>query len=168
MLSFPDTEGLRPTLGRTRETLFNWLRPQLAGANCLDLFAGSGALGFEAASNGAQAVTFVEPSKSAAAALSENIKRLGAQNCTVAQTRAEHFIESAASPFDIIFLDPPYQQPELLDRALNALSERTLINGYVYLEASNEEMLLDLCARFHLAPQKTTHAGSTFSVLASL
>ena len=60
MLSFPETAGLRPTLGRTRETLFNWLRPELAGADCLDLFAGSGALGFEAASNGAHSVTFVE------------------------------------------------------------------------------------------------------------
>ena len=166
-LRFPDASALRPTLGRTRETLFNWLRPELAGAKCLDLFAGSGALGFEAASNGAQAVTFVESSQPAATALLANIQALGAKNCQVAHTRADRFVESAVSPFDIIFLDPPYQQPELLEHALSALFERALIKGSVYLEASSGEMLLELCARFQLSVQKTTRAGATSSVLAS-
>ena len=166
-LRFPDASELRPTLGRTRETLFNWLRPELAGAKCLDLFAGSGALGFEAASNGAQAVTFVESSQPAATALLANIQTLGAKNCQVAHTRANRFVESAVSPFDIIFLDPPYQQPELLEHALSALFERALIKGSVYLEASSGEMLLELCARFQLSVKKTTRAGATSSVLAS-
>ena len=100
MLSFPETAGLRPTLGRTRETLFNWLRPELAGADCLDLFAGSGALGFEAASNGAHSVTFVESSRAAATALSANIQQLNAGNCHVVNNRAERFLETAADPFD--------------------------------------------------------------------
>ena len=159
-LSFPETAGLRPTLGRTRETLFNWLRPELAGADCLDLFAGSGALGFEAASNGAHSVTFVESSRAAATALSANIH--------VVNNRAERFLETAADPFDIIFLDPPYQQPELLDYALNVLSTRALIGGYVYLEGSSKKILLELCARFHLSAHKTTSAGTTSSILATL
>lgn len=167
MLSFPETAGLRPTLGRTRETLFNWLRPELAGAHCLDLFAGSGALGFEAASNGAQSVTFVESSRAAATALSANIQQLNASNCQVVHTQAERFLETAAKPFDIIFLDPPYQQPELLDYALTAMSTRALISGYVYLEGSSESMLLDLCARFQLTAHKTTSAGTTSSILAT-
>lgn len=167
MLSFPETAGLRPTLGRTRETLFNWLRPELAGAHCLDLFAGSGALGFEAASNGAHSVTFVESSRAAATALSANIQQLNASNCQVIHTQAERFLETAAKPFDIIFLDPPYQQPELLDYALTAMSARALIGGYVYLEGSSESMLLDLCARFQLSVHKTTSAGTTSSILAT-
>jgi 16S rRNA (guanine966-N2)-methyltransferase len=167
MLSFPETAGLRPTLGRTRETVFNWLRPELAGADCLDLFAGSGALGFEAASNGAHSVTFVECSRAAATALSANIQQLNAKNCHVVNNRAERFLETAADPFDIIFLDPPYQQPELLDYALSVLSTRALIGGYVYLEGSSEKILLELCARFRLSAHKTTSAGTTSSILAT-
>ena len=167
MLSFPETAGLRPTLGRTRETVFNWLRPELAGADCLDLFAGSGALGFEAASNGAHSVTFVESSRAAATALSANIQQLNAKNCHVVHNLAERFLETAANPFDIIFLDPPYKQPELLNYALTALSARALIRGYVYLEGSSESMLLDLCSRFQLSAHKTTSAGTTSSILAT-
>ena len=89
-LAIADVPGLRPTTDRVRETLFNWLRPELAGADCLDLFAGSGALGFEAASNGAHSVTFVESSRAAATALSANIQQLNAGNCHVVNNRADY------------------------------------------------------------------------------
>lgn len=125
-------------------------------------------MGFEAASNGAATVTFVEPAKSAAQALSANIRMLGAQNCQVINTSAEQFTESATGPYDIIFLDPPYEKPELLEHVLGKLCEHAMIKDYVYLEALNEDMLLELCGRFNLAPQRTTHAGATHSVLASI
>jgi 16S rRNA (guanine966-N2)-methyltransferase len=165
-LSFPDANGLRPTLGRTRETLFNWLRPHLAGAACLDLFAGSGALGFEAASVGAESVTFVDSNRAIVDALTTNIALLAADNCHAVHTQAEQFLRSTTSSYEIIFLDPPYKQPKLLESALEALSSGGLIGGHIYMEAENNQTLLNLCERFDLQVAKSTSAGSTFSVLA--
>ena len=89
------------------------------------------------------------------------IRMLGAQNCQVINTSAEQFTESATGPYDIIFLDPPYEKPELLEHVLGKLCEHAMIKDYVYFEALNEDMLLELCGRFNLAPQRTTHAGAT-------
>ncbi len=166
-LSFPDANGLRPTLGRTRETLFNWLRPYLHDSTCLDLFAGSGALGFEAASIGAKQVTFVDSNRAIVAALTDNIALLDADNCEAVHCRAEKFLDSALSPYDIVFLDPPYSQPKLMENALRALTTGNLIGGYVYLEAQHQQSLLGLCERFNLTVRKTTKAGTTCSVLAT-
>ena len=141
-LSFPDSKTLRPTLGRVRETLFNWLRADVADARCLDLFAGSGALGFEALSRGASEVTFVDNDQSAAKALRNNATRLLGNegdciHAKIHQLSAWRFLdrcESGVEPrWDLIFLDPPFDSGAL-ERALMAIAERNLLNehGRVY------------------------------------
>lgn len=107
-LAVPDLPGLRPTPDRVRETLFNWLQPLLPGARCLDLYAGSGALGIEALSRGAQSVCMVEREPTLVAALRANLDRLGQHAGTVVQAAALDYLAHAPQPFDMVFLDPPY------------------------------------------------------------
>jgi 16S rRNA (guanine966-N2)-methyltransferase len=109
-LRFPDAPGLRPTLGRVRETLFNWLAPSLQDSHCLDLFAGSGALGFEALSRGAAHVTLVEANRRAAQALRDNAARLRADAaaCHIRLLPAARFLRETTTQWDLIFLDPPF------------------------------------------------------------
>ena len=107
-LRFPDIEGLRPTLDRVRETLFNWLQPDIEGARVLDAFAGSGALGFEALSRGAKEVIFLEKHPKAALQLRENLKVLGAANAQVWVGDAQLWLAENPQPFDLVFLDPPF------------------------------------------------------------
>ncbi len=139
-LSFPDRAGLRPTLGRVRETLFNWLAPVIHEARCLDLYAGSGALGFEALSRGAAEVTFVERDRKAAMALRKNAELLGGRATVIHQTAAKYLAGDPA-PFDVILFDPPFADeaaqallPELLDRFLTG-------TGVLYLETSKRNPL---------------------------
>jgi 16S rRNA (guanine966-N2)-methyltransferase len=109
ILSFPALPGLRPTPDRVRETVFNWLGQDLTGKRCLDLFAGSGALGFEALSRGAAEVVLVEHSRAAASALRENAARLGARGFRAVVGDALHFLsDPGAGCFDVVFVDPPY------------------------------------------------------------
>ena len=109
LLDIADVEGLRPTSERIRETLFNWLTPHLNGARCLDLYAGTGALGLEALSRGAASAVFVERGPVAERQLRKNIELLGAENAKIIPSGALEFLRSAApTPFDIVFLDPPY------------------------------------------------------------
>ena len=110
---FPDSPGLRPTPDRVRETLFNWLQHSIAGTRCLDLFAGSGALGLEALSRGAREVVFVEPAFAPAEMLADELKRfeagdLGGPRGRIVQVSAERFLAAPGEPFDVIFLDPPF------------------------------------------------------------
>jgi 16S rRNA (guanine966-N2)-methyltransferase len=118
MVSFPaDIPGLRPTPDRVRETLFNWLGQTLYGRSCLDLFAGSGALGFEAASRGAERVVMVEKSRTALRALQDNAKKLGCANVFVHEQDGLEFVSCDTHKYDVIFLDPPFQSdymPDLL------------------------------------------------------
>lgn len=107
-LLVPELPGLRPTPARVRETLFNWLAPTIAGARCLDLCAGTGALGIEAYSRGAAAVQFVERDAQAAQALRANLARLKLDPATVATLEAAVFLRGAAQPHDLVFLDPPF------------------------------------------------------------
>ncbi|MDA3915263.1 16S rRNA (guanine(966)-N(2))-methyltransferase RsmD [Oleiagrimonas sp.] len=107
-LAVPDRGGLRPTPGRVRETLFNWLQSWIEGARCLDLFAGTGALGIEALSRGAAGVTFVERDAELARALSANLARLGQDHARVICSEAAQYLQEAAQPFDIVFMDPPF------------------------------------------------------------
>jgi 16S rRNA (guanine966-N2)-methyltransferase len=133
LLRFPDLPDLRPTPDRVRETLFNWLGQDLTGQSCLDLFAGSGALGFESASRGAASVTLVEPHALAYAALLENARRLGAARVRVEKADALEFLARNASRFDVVFLDPPFRRgvnAAFLDRVTERLTE----GGRVYLE----------------------------------
>ncbi|EIM01804.1 MULTISPECIES: 16S rRNA (guanine(966)-N(2))-methyltransferase RsmD [Rhodanobacter] len=107
-LEVPNLPGLRPTAERVRETLFNWLAPVIDGARCLDLCAGTGALGIEALSRGAAAVQFVERDARAAQALRANLARLKADGGQVAALEAEAFLRGTAQPCDLVFLDPPF------------------------------------------------------------
>jgi len=136
-LAFPDVEGLRPTSDRMRETLFNWLAPMIHGASCLDLFAGSGALGFEAASRGAARVVLVERSPTVARALLGHQQRLSAANVEVVQRDAVRYLAGSAEPFDIVFLDPPFSDAGLLQQSIKGLdTSRWLKPGaYIYLES---------------------------------
>ncbi|WP_414650239.1 16S rRNA (guanine(966)-N(2))-methyltransferase RsmD [Dyella sp.] len=107
-LDVPDLPGLRPTPERVRETLFNWLMPRLAGARCLDLCAGTGALGIEALSRGAASAQFVEPNPRAAQALRDNLTRLKLPGGEVAGIEAQAFLRGNPRLFDLVFLDPPF------------------------------------------------------------
>lgn len=135
-LAIAPVEGLRPTPDRVRETLFNWLGQQLDGLHCLDLFAGSGALGFEAASRGAAQVTLVEADARAARQLLAHCETLGA-GATVQVVRGDalNFLRDARPDrtFDLVFLDPPYALG-LLPQCLAALPRRLAPEARVYLE----------------------------------
>ena len=125
LLDIADVPGLRPTPERVRETLFNWLSLAIEGARCLDLFAGTGALGLEALSRGAAAVVFVEKSTKAATVLQRNVERLGASTATVRHADAfEYLRQPAGGGFDIVFLDPPFSADKLdeLCRLIKAAS----------------------------------------------
>ena len=107
-VTFVDAPGLRPTPARVRETLFNWLRNDIIGSRCLDLYAGSGALGFEAASRGAKSVIQVENNALACRALKENAIRLSADQIKIVQMDALRYLAGNAEPFDVVFIDPPF------------------------------------------------------------
>lgn len=111
VLRFPDSEGLRPTPDRVRETLFNWLGQELDGWHCLDLFAGSGALGFEAASRGAARVVMIEQAPKVFAALQENAKMLqNPPELEIVRRDALQYSASTNAKFDLIFIDPPFRK----------------------------------------------------------
>lgn len=135
LIRFASSAHLRPTPDRVRETLFNWLGQTLDTKSCLDLFAGSGALGFEAASRGAANVVMVETNRDACALLACNVKLLDAENIEVRSEDAFAFLTSDQREFDIIFLDPPFQQ-ESLPRLLGMLRPHLAPGGRVYVEAA--------------------------------
>ena len=115
-VNFPDLPGLRPTPDRVRETLFNWLQDCIVGARCLDLFAGSGALGLEAISRGAREVVFVETAQAAARALQEQLVRFGGQGRgRVMELGAGRFLRTTPVAFNLVFLDPPFGQGALAE-----------------------------------------------------
>ena len=126
--------GLRPTPDRVRETLFNWLGQDLHGWHCLDLFAGTGVLGFEAASRGAARVTLVERDARAVAALRESARILGAEQVEVVRADVVEFARSASGGFDLVFLDPPYRQG-LLERIEPELERLVAPDGWLYAES---------------------------------
>ncbi len=138
-LSFPPVPGLRPTPDRVRETLFNWLAPVIDGARCLDLFAGSGALGLEALSRGAREVVWVDAAASVVATLNDHLHTLQAQGGRVVRGDALAFLRGPAEPFDVVFLDPPFGQG-LLAPCCTLLAERGWLapGAWVYLEAERE------------------------------
>jgi len=117
-----------------RETLFNWLGQTMYGRTCLDLFAGSGALGIEAASRGAERVVMVELNRAALRALQDNVKQLGCANVSVLGQDGLEFALRDAHKYDVIFLDPPFQS-DYLPRLLEILPQRLNENGVVYVES---------------------------------
>lgn len=134
LLEFPDAQDLRPTPDRMRETLFNWLGQDLTGETCVDLFAGSGALGFEAASRGAKQAVLVERDAAVVRMLHANRTLLSAQQVEIIRGDAMDFLQSDHRRYSVVFLDPPYRL-NLLPRVLPLL-ERILAPGArVFLEA---------------------------------
>jgi 16S rRNA (guanine966-N2)-methyltransferase len=117
-----------------RETLFNWLGQTLHGRTCLDLFAGSGALGFEAASRGAEQVVMVEMNRAVMRALQDNVKKLGCANVSVLGQDGLEFALRDGQKYDVIFLDPPFQS-DCLPKLLEILPQRLNENGVVYVES---------------------------------
>ena len=132
-LAVPERPGLRPSSDRVRETLFNWLQPALPGARVLDLFAGSGALGFEAASRGAAEVVLVERDAGLAANLRAQASRLHADTVRVVHA-ALAWLGGRHEAFDLVFLDPPFADG-LWDRALEALVPRLAPGAWIYVES---------------------------------
>lgn len=143
---FPATEAIRPTPDRVRETLFNWLGPGLAGSRCLDLFAGSGALGLEALSRGAAHVTFVEQDAQAARQLRALLSDWGAHDAQVERADALLFLgRRSAAPYDVVFLDPPFGSALLGSAAAALEAGRWLAPGArIYVESAARSPLPDL------------------------
>lgn len=134
-LRFMEVEGLRPSLDRVRETLFNWLQSEIRGARCLDLFAGSGSIGIEALSRGASHVDFVELNKKVVRQLETNLGLLDADNADVVHIAAEQYLERAKAQYDIVFIDPPFHKGMAQDIILK-LERSSLLKpeSLVYLE----------------------------------
>lgn len=155
-LKFPPAPGLRPTSDRIRETLFNWLHQDLEGLNCLDLFAGSGALGFEAASRGARRVVAVERGGESCAALKQNCDLLQAGQIEVVQQDVARYLAGAPTPFDVVFLDPPFGQ-DLAAVTCRQLDERGWLaaGARVYIETERQLTLAGLPETWELLKSKT-------------
>ncbi len=159
-ISFPAIAGLRPTGDRLRETLFNWLSTELRGARCLDLFAGSGALGLEAASRGASEVILLELNPQAARALSGNIDALGLKSARVCNANALKWLQQSANnskPFDIIFLDPPFNSTLLAD-AIVALAKQSILlaqDAKIYIETPTHQAIDFMPDNWQLHRHKT-------------
>ncbi|MBI3936502.1 MAG: 16S rRNA (guanine(966)-N(2))-methyltransferase RsmD [Betaproteobacteria bacterium] len=135
VIRFPAREDLRPTPDRVRETLFNWLGQDLTGKTCLDLFAGSGALGFEAASRGATRVVMVERDGAAFRALEDNARRLGGAALALKRADALEFLRSDDGVYDVVFLDPPFRS-NYLPQLLKLVPRRLASEAVVYLEGA--------------------------------
>lgn len=165
-LQVPDIKDLRPTPDRVRETLFNWLSPSIVGANCLDLFAGSGVLGFEALSRGAAYVEMVDMSAEVVKLLKEELETFGGENARIYRAQVPAQLQQpAAKKFDIVFLDPPYQENLLFTTCEYLEQNNFLADGaYIYLEAGQAIKDNELPANWRL--KKTQHAGQVYYHLA--
>lgn len=155
VIVFDDAPGLRPTPARVRETLFNWLQTDINASRCLDLFAGSGALGLEAASRGAKQVVQVELNPKACQKLSVNCAALQASQIKVVHADALTFIGNCQDQFDLIFLDPPFKQG-LIQPVCYALKQSGLLAacGKIYIEAERSLTLDNLPPNWRLLKQK--------------
>ena len=169
-LPFIEVPGLRPTPDRVRETLFNWLQGKIATSRCLDLFAGSGAIGFEALSRYAAEVVLVEKHAKVAQQLRDNLASLkieGERSATIVNKDAIKYLEETAEAFDIIFLDPPYRKG-LLPKVLQQIVSKSLLSasGLIYLEHESEEPFD--WQQWDLEVLKQSKAGQVCGVLLAL
>ncbi len=156
LLPVVDLPGLRPTTDRVRETLFNWLQSDIAGARCLDLFAGTGALGFEAASRGAASVTMLELQKAAWQTLAQNIKSLNAQNIQLLKIDALSWLSATPDHvFDVVFLDPPFDSL-YLGQACEMLENQSYLSEHacIYLELNSKQALPTLPENWCVTKEK--------------
>lgn len=159
LLKFPDVEGLRPTPERVRQTVFNWLGQDLTGKTCLDLFAGTGAFGFEALSRNAKNVVMVENSGAAYQSLMQNQQLLASKNAQILRQDVLAFLSQNTQQFDVIFCDPPYHKA-WLDKILPALNQHLNPNGLLYIEAEFALDSSELLAGWQLVKQNK--AGNVY------
>lgn len=151
-LEFPILDGLRPTPDRVRETLFNWLQSAIPGARCLDLFSGSGALGLEALSRGAQSCTFIDIAPVSCKALRDNLKKLDCDAAQVLQRDTMQWLKQLPAPqdtdnplrFDVIFIDPPFNK-DLCEQICQLLVEKQIVSerGFIYIESEPRAQLVN-------------------------
>ena len=156
-LSFNDIPGLRPTPNRVRETLFNWLQNDIVGSRCLDLYAGSGALSFEAASRGAKAVVQVEQDANACRSLHENVVKLKANQIQIIQSDVFRYLSGKAEHFEVVFLDPPFGL-NLAAQTCQWLEDKDWLNPHakIYVEVESKIKLLEeLPENWQLLKSKT-------------
>lgn len=156
-LNFPSVDGLRPTTDRVRETVFNWLTAEIHGAQCLDLFAGSGALGLEALSRGASLVDLVDHAQPAVSQLQQNLQQLDASDGQVFQANAAEWLQyNADKRYNIIFLDPPFGQ-HLAQTCVQLIDQQAMLkpDGWLYLEMDKQETPPVLPADWQLHRGKT-------------
>lgn len=163
-LPVPDSQGLRPTPDRIRETLFNWLQNDIAGAKCLDLYAGSGVLGFEAVSRGASSATLVEQDQKTCRQLEDNVVLLKADNIRVINAEALAWLKNNRESYDLIFLDPPFSE-SLIEKSCRLIRDTGCLNakGMIYIETSRKQPLPSF-----LDIKKQGTAGQVMYLLADL
>lgn len=157
LLPVADLPGLRPTSERVRETLFNWLTSTISGKRCLDLFAGTGALGFEALSRGAGTVTFVEQSRLAVNGMRGCARTLAADGAKIECADALQFLGAGTvSGYDVVFLDPPFAD-ELLEECCRMLQSKAWLNpnAYIYIEQDKRQSSPSLPDGWQVEKEKT-------------
>ena len=160
-LSFADGDGLRPTMDRVRETLFNWLQAEIAGARCLDMFSGSGALGFEALSRYAAQVVMIDKNPQAVRAIRNNLKLLDTDKAQLLQMDARAYLNSLIKDpdtnkkFDIVFLDPPFNK-DLVGPFCQLLAQADCLSkqASIYIELEKKASLPDLPENWRVAKEK--------------
>lgn len=165
-LNVPDAPDLRPTGSRVRETLFNWLGERTVGSRVLDLFAGTGILGIEALSRGAEEAVFVERSGRLAGRLSANLTRLGIERARVIRGDARRYLRDPANPYDLVFLDPPFKSA-IIDALCTQLEQAGWLapGALVYLEYDSHAGRPELPANWSVVRQR--QAGGVGYALAS-
>ncbi|MCG8378309.1 MAG: 16S rRNA (guanine(966)-N(2))-methyltransferase RsmD [Proteobacteria bacterium] len=159
-----DSPGLRPSPDRIRETLFNWLQQDIVAARCLDLFAGSGAIGFEALSRGAREVVMIESDQNLVENLKRQAEKLNSTNHIIQQAEAIQWLTQQKNAFDIIFLDPPFAEG-YIEKCCAMIREQSLLadRGMIYIESEK-----DLVAPAGWTIKKQTRAGEVKSALLEL
>jgi 16S rRNA (guanine966-N2)-methyltransferase len=156
-LSVIDVQGLRPTTDKNKEMLFSWLMPYLSDAKCLDAFAGSGGLGFEALSRYAKSCVFIELDQNAAKKVADNIQLLGlsSQQAKIIQGNTLDMANNLNQPYELIFLDPPFNQ-NLLPKTIETIAEKTLlaIDGVIYIECEAQGIVYSVPEDWRLIKEK--------------
>lgn len=154
---FADSPGLRPTPARIRETLFNWLQHDVVASRCLDLYAGTGVLGFEAVSRGAKLVVMVEDNAQVCRLIKENTVKLSADKIKIIQTDVFRFLAGDSTPFNLVFLDPPFAK-NLAQQTCHWLEDKGWLadGAKVYVEVENQLILDEMPKNWKLLKSKKT------------
>jgi len=148
------SDGLRPTTDRVKETVFNWLMPYIQNSICLDCFSGSGGLGFEALSRGAQSVTLIELNKAAAQQLEKNKSLLQAKELTIKNANTLNYLEGCSQKFDVVFIDPPFRKG-LIEQTINLLNNNLLAaDALIYIEMESEEAIQSIPENWQILKEK--------------